>query len=214
MSKEIPDSSAPIRILCVDDHPLIRRGVTDLIANESDLCLIAEAASGREAIEKHRVHLPDITLMDLQMPDIDGIDATIAIRSEQPSAKIIMLTTYDGDVRAHRALKAGAQAYVLKSLIRTDLLEIVRAVYRGHKHVATDIAAQMAHHVSDDMLSIREIQVLELIALGNSNRVIGTQLFINEETVKGHVKRILSKLEAKDRTHAVTIGLKRGILRI
>jgi DNA-binding NarL/FixJ family response regulator len=204
----------PIKLLAVDDHPLILNGVRDLIANHTDLALVGEASSAAEAIVKHRELRPDITLMDLQMPVMDGIDATMAIRREFPAAKVIMLTTYDGDVRVHRALKAGAKAYVLKTLIRTELLAIVRAVHQGLKHVQSDVAIQLASHAADDMLSVREVQVLELIAAGNSNKRIGVQLFINEATVKGYVKRILSKLAASDRTHAVTIGLRRGIIRI
>jgi DNA-binding NarL/FixJ family response regulator len=150
----------------------------------------------------------------LQMPDMDGIEATAAIRAEFADAKIVILTTYDGDVRAHRALKAGAQAYVLKSLVRTDLLEIIRSVHHGRKHVESDVAAQIANHVAGEMLTVREVQVLELTVAGNSNRRVAAQLFINEETVKGYVKHILGKLEARDRTHAVTIGLRRGIIRL
>jgi DNA-binding NarL/FixJ family response regulator len=208
------DTPARIRILAVDDHPLIRRGVIDLIADETDLTLVAEASSGREAIEQFRATRPDVTLMDLQMPDMDGIEATAAIRAEFSHAKIVILTTYDGDVRAHRALSAGAQAYVLKSLVRTDLVEIIRSVHHGRMHVQSDVAAQLANHVAGEMLTVREVQVLELIAAGNSNRRVADQLFLNEETVKGYVKHILGKLEARDRTHAVTIGLRRGIIKL
>jgi DNA-binding NarL/FixJ family response regulator len=200
--------------MAVDDHPLILSGVRDLIANHPDLTLVGEATSAREAIARYRELEPDVTLMDLQMPVMDGIEATIAIRAEYPNAKMIVLTTYDGDVRVHRALKAGAQAYVLKTLIRTDLLNIVRAVHQGLKHVQPDVAIQLASHAAGEMLSLREVQVLELIAAGNSNKLIGAQLFINEETVKGYIKRIFSKLQARDRTHAVMIGLRRGIIRM
>jgi len=200
--------------LAVDDHPLILNGVRDLIANHSDLILVGEATSAPEAVGKFRELRPDVTLMDLQMPVMDGIEATTIIRAEFPNAKVIVLTTYDGDVRVHRALKAGAQAYVLKTLIRTDLLNIVRAVHQGSKHVQPDLAIQLASHAAGEMLSLREVQVLELIAAGNSNKLIGAQLFINEETVKGYVKRIFSKLQARDRTHAVMIGLRRGIIRM
>jgi DNA-binding NarL/FixJ family response regulator len=206
--------TSPIRILAVDDHPLILNGVRDLIANHEDLVLVGEASTAKDAIEKYRGLRPDVTLMDIQMPIMDGIEATIAIRREFPTAKLIMLTTYDGDVRVHRALKAGAQAYVLKTLIRTELLTIVRAVHQGLKHVQPDLAIELASHAGGDMLSQREVQVLELIAAGNSNKIIGARLFINEETVKGYIKRIFGKLQARDRTHAVMIGLRRGIIRM
>jgi len=206
--------ASPIRILAIDDHPLILNGVRDLISNYPDLSLVAEATSAKEGIDKFREFRPDVTLMDLQMPIMDGIEATIAIREEFPNAKVVMLTTYDGDVRVHRALKAGAQAYVLKTLIRTDLLKIVRGVHDGHKHVQSDVAIQLASHAAGEMLSAREVQVLELIAAGNSNKRIGAQLFINEETVKGYIKRIFAKLDARDRTHAVVIALRRGIIRM
>ena len=204
----------PINILAVDDRPLILSGVRDLIANHPDLRLVGEATSAREGIDKYRELRPDVTLMDLQMPLMDGIDATIAIRREFPNAKLIVLTTYDGDVRVHRALKAGAQAYVLKTLIRTELLNIVRAVHQGRTHVQPDVAIQLASHAAGEMLSLREVQVLELIAAGHSNKIIGAQLFINEDTVKGYIKRIFAKLQARDRTHAVMIGLRRGIIQI
>jgi DNA-binding NarL/FixJ family response regulator len=210
----VQSPATPIRIMAVDDHPLILSGVRDLIANHPDLVLVGEATSAQEAIARYRELRPDVTLMDLQMPVMDGIEATTAIRAEFPNAKMIVLTTYDGDVRVHRALKAGAQAYVLKTLIRTDLLNIVRAVYQGLKHVQPDVAIQLASHAAGEMLSLREVQVLELIAAGNSNKLIGAQLFINEETVKGYIKRIFSKLQARDRTHAVMIGLRRGIIRM
>lgn len=208
------DTPIPIRIMVADDHPLIRRGVADLIANQPDLALVAEVENGREAVDAFRATRPDVTLMDLQMPEMDGIEATTLIRAQFPSARIIILTTYDGDMLARRALQAGAQAYVLKSLIRTDLLTIVRSIHQGRKHVGAEVASQLAQHVTGDLLSVREVQVLELIAGGNANKVIGSLLAINEETVKGHVKKILSKLDAHDRTHAVTIGVKRGIIRL
>ncbi len=210
----MPPSITPIKILAVDDHPLILSGVRDLIANHADLSLVGEATSAREGIEKYRELGPDVTLMDLQMPVMDGIDASTAIRREFPTAKLIVLTTYDGDVRVQRALRAGVKAYVLKTLIRTDLVNIVRAVHQGLTHVQPDVAIQLARHAAGDMLSQREVQVLELIAAGHSNKLIGAQLFINEDTVKGYVKRIFSKLQARDRTHAVMIGLRRGIIQI
>jgi DNA-binding NarL/FixJ family response regulator len=205
-------SSDPIRILSVDDHPLLRAGVAALIESQPDMTMIGEATSGREAIEIYRAKRPNITLMDLQMPDMSGIDAMIAIRGEFPDARIIVLTTYAGDVLAHRALKAGARAYILKSLVRKDLLETIRAVHSGRKHVQPDVAFGIADHAADDALTAREVEVLSLIGHGNSNKFIADKLSIAEHTVKGHVKSILSKLGANDRTHAVTLALKRGII--
>jgi DNA-binding NarL/FixJ family response regulator len=201
-----------IRVLAVDDHPLLREGVAALISNQSDMELVAEAANGREAIEQFRKHHPDITLMDLQMPGMSGIDAMGAIRGEFPDARIIVLTTYSGDVQVLRALKAGARAYLLKGLLRKELLDTIRAVHSGQKRMPAEVAADIAGHATDDALTVREIDVLRLIAGGNANKEIGAQLSIAEETVKGHVKNILAKLGANDRTHAVTIGLKRGII--
>jgi DNA-binding NarL/FixJ family response regulator len=201
-----------IRVLSVDDHPLLREGVAALISNQSDMELVAEAANGRDAIEQFRKHRPDITLMDLQMPGLSGIDAMGAIRGEFPDARIIVLTTYAGDVQVLRALKAGARAYLLKGLLRKELLDTIRAVHSGQKRMPADVAADIAGHAGDDSLTLREIDVLRLIAGGNANKEIGVQLSIAEETVKGHVKNILAKLGANDRTHAVTIGLKRGII--
>jgi DNA-binding NarL/FixJ family response regulator len=203
---------AAIRILSVDDHPLLREGVAALLASQPDMTLVAEAANGREAIEQFRIHHPDVTLMDLQMPEMDGIDAMIAIRGEFHAARIIVLTTYKGDVQVLRALKAGARAYLLKGLLRKELLETIRLVHAGHKRMLPDVATELAEHAADDALSSREVQVLRLIAGGNANKAIAAQLSITEETVKGHVKNILAKLAANDRTHAVTIGLKRGII--
>jgi DNA-binding NarL/FixJ family response regulator len=203
---------APIRILCVDDHPLLREGVTALLASQPDMTLVAEASNGREAIEQFRKHRPDVTLMDLQMPEVNGVDAIIAICAEFPPARIIVLTTYVGDVQVMRALKAGARAYLLKSLLRKELLETIRVVHAGQKRILPEVAAELAEHVTDGSLSSREIEVLRLISGGNANKEIAVQLYITEETVKGHIKNILAKLGANDRTHAVTIGLKRGII--
>jgi DNA-binding NarL/FixJ family response regulator len=201
-----------IRVLTVDDHPLLREGIAALVSNQTDMELIAEASNGREAVEQFRKHHPDITLMDLQMPEMSGIDAMGSIRGEFPDARIIVLTTYAGDVQVIRALKAGARAYLLKGLLRKELLETIRAVHAGQKRMPAEVAAEIAEHATDDALTPREIEVLRLIAGGNANKEIAVQLSITEETVKGHVKNILAKLGANDRTHAVTIGLKRGII--
>ena len=201
-----------IRILSVDDHPLIRQAIAGLLAEQADMKLVAEASSGREALEQFRKYRPDLTLMDLQMPDMDGIEAMAAICSEFPQARIIVLTTYRGDVQVLRALRAGARAYLLKSLLRKELLDTIRAVHGGQKRIPSELAAELAEHAVDDTLTTREIDVLRLIAGGNANKLIADRLSIAEETVKGHVKNILSKLGASDRTHAVTIALKRGII--
>jgi DNA-binding NarL/FixJ family response regulator len=206
------DAPRVIRILSADDHPLLRTGIGALIATQPDMQLVGEASTGREAVQLHRELRPDVTLMDLQMPDMSGVDAIITIKSESPSARIIVLTTYSGDVLAQRALKAGAQAYVLKSLVRTEILNTIRVVHGGEKHIQTDVAVEIAKHTTDAMLTAREIQVLDLIASGHSNKNISTRLSINEETAKTHIKNILAKLGAKDRTHAVSLGLKRGII--
>jgi DNA-binding NarL/FixJ family response regulator len=201
-----------IRVLTVDDHPLLREGIAALINAESDMKLVADACNGREAIEKFRLCRPDVTLMDLQMPALNGIEAIIAIRSEFPNARIIVLTTYTGDVQVVRALKAGARAYILKGQVHRELLDTIRAVHAGQKRIPAEIAAELADHVAEDDLSSREIDVLRLVASGNANKEIAVQLSIAEETVKSHITNILSKLGAHDRTHAVTIALKRGII--
>jgi DNA-binding NarL/FixJ family response regulator len=201
-----------IRILSVDDHPLLREGVAALLAGQPDMTLVGEASNGREAIEQFRKHRPDVTLMDLQMPEMNGVDAMIAICAEFPMARIIVLTTYTGDVQVLRALKAGARAYLLKGLLRKELLETIRLVHAGGKRMPAEVATELAEHATDDALSPRESEVLRLISGGNANKEIAAQLSITEETVKGHVKNILAKLNANDRTHAVTIGLKRGII--
>lgn len=205
-------SARPIRVLVIDDHPLLRDGIVAMISNQTDITIAAEAANGREGVEKFRSQRPDVTLMDLQMPEMDGVDTIVAIRGEFPTARIIVLTTYAGDVLAQRALKAGAQAYVLKSQVRKDLLETIRAVHGGHKRIHSEIARQIAEHSIDDALTSREIEVLELVAIGHANKQVANRLSISEETVKGHVSNILSKLGANDRTHAVTIAMKRGII--
>jgi DNA-binding NarL/FixJ family response regulator len=205
-------SAQPIRVLAVDDHPLLREGIATLLAAQPDMKLIAEASNGREAIEQYRVHRPDVTLMDLQMPEMNGVDAMIAICGEFPGARIIVLTTYTGDVQVLRALKAGARGYLLKNLLRKELVETIRLVQAGQKRIPPEVASQLAEHATDETLSAREIEVLRLISGGNANKEIAAQLSIAEETVKGHIKNILAKLGANDRTHAVTIALKRGII--
>jgi DNA-binding NarL/FixJ family response regulator len=205
---------APIRIMTVDDHSLVRQGIAGLVAIHSDMTVVAEAANGREAIQQFRAHHPDVTLMDLQMPDMGGLDAIIAIRGEFPEARIIVLTTYAGDVQALRAIKAGARAYLLKSSMHKELLDTVRAVHSGKKFLSPEVSFQLAEHATDDALTPAEIRVLRLIADGNANKEIAAQLSLTEETVKGQVRNILSKLGAKDRTHAAMIGLKRGIIEL
>ena len=208
------DSSAQIRILAVDDHVLVREGIAVLLSNEPDMALVAEASNGREAIQQFRAHRPDITLMDLQMPEMNGLDAIISIRGEFPEAKIIVLTTYNGDVQILRALKAGAQGYLLKNTIHKELLDTIRAVHAGKKALSPEASYEIAEHATDDALTPAEINVLRLIAAENANKQIADQLSITEETVKGRVKNILSKLGANDRTHAAMIGLKRGIIEL
>jgi DNA-binding NarL/FixJ family response regulator len=208
---EIP---VPIRILAVDDHQLIREGVARLIAQELDMQLVAEADGGREAIQQFRIHRPDVTLMDLQMPEVNGLDAITAIRRDFPEARIIVLTTYPGDALVLRSLKAGAQAYLLKTTLNTELRQAIRAVYAGRKFLSAEASYELAEHATDDALTAAEIRVLRLIAAGSANKEIAAQLALSEETVKGQVSKILAKLGAKDRTHAVVIGLKRGIFEL
>jgi DNA-binding NarL/FixJ family response regulator len=203
-----------IKILTVDDHPVLREGIAALLEGQKDMILVAEAVNGREAIEQFRTHRPDVTLMDLQMPEVNGIDAIVSIRSEFPQARILVLTTYKGDVHAARALDAGACGYLLKSSLRKDLLDTIRAVHTGRKRIPAEIAMGIAEHHSSDTLTARELEVLTLVAAGNANKIVASQLGVSEETVKGHMKSILSKLNANDRTHAVTIALKRGILQL
>lgn len=202
----------PIRILVVDDHPLLRDGIAALLAGQVDMKLVAHAANGREGIEQFRIHAPDITLMDVQMPETTGIDALIAIRQESPAARVIMLTTYSGDVQVLRALQAGASAYLLKNLLHKELLETIRTVHAGQKTLSPSVAAELAEHSAQDALTQREVDVLRLIAEGNANKEIAAQLSVTEETVKSRVKNILLKLNANDRTHAAMIGLRRGII--
>jgi DNA-binding NarL/FixJ family response regulator len=201
-----------IRILAVDDHPLLRKGIAALVNTEPDMKLVAEAANGEEAVESFRLYRPDVTLMDLQLPGVNGIEAIDRILGEFPDARIIVLTTYTGDAQVLRALRAGARAYILKGHVHRELLETIRTVHAGRKRIPPDIAVELAEHTTEDELSSREIEVLRLIAAGNSNKQIADQLCIEESTVKSHVTNILSKLSANDRAHAVTIGLKRGII--
>jgi DNA-binding NarL/FixJ family response regulator len=204
--------TGPIRILSVDDHPVFRKGIATILAGESDMSLVAEASNGREAIQQFRVHRPDVTLMDLQMPEMGGLDAMIAIRGEFPEARVIVLTTYTGDAQALRALKGGARAYLLKNLLDKELLDMIRAVHAGKKTMSPEITFELADHTTDDALTPAEIEVLRLIADGNANKEIAARLLITEATVKSRVRDILSKLGANDRTQAATIGLKRGII--
>lgn len=201
-----------IRILAVDDHPLLRGGIAALIASQQDMQLVAEASTGEEAIDQFRALKPDVTLLDIQMPGMSGIEALTSIRSEFPDARVVILTTYGGDVLAQRALKAGAHAYVLKGSVRKDLLDTIRSVHQGHKKIPAEVASLLAAHLGDENLSEREVEVLTLVAAGNSNREIGARLSVTEETAKAHMKRIIAKLGANDRTHAVTLALARGIL--
>lgn len=207
-------ADAQIRILVVDDHPVVRQGIAVLVGSQSDMTMVAEAANGREAIQQFRKHRPDITLMDLQMPEMNGLDALAVIRGEFPDAKVIVLTTYTGDVQILRALKSGAQGYLLKNTFHKELVDAIRAVRAGKKTLSAEASYELAEHSTDDALTPAEISVLKLIAAGNANKQIADQLSITEDTVKWRVKNILSKLGAHDRTHAVMIGLKRGIIEV
>jgi DNA-binding NarL/FixJ family response regulator len=203
-----------IRILTVDDHPLLREGIAALVKAEPDMEIIAEASNGEEAVQQFRRHRPDVTLMDIQMPTLNGIEAISRIRNEFPGAKIIVLSTYSGDVQVLQAIKAGARGYIVKGHVHRELLNAVRSVHAGHKRIPPEIAAELAEHAADDSLSSREIDVLRLVAAGNANKQIADKLSIEETTVKSHISSILSKLGANDRTHAVTIGLQRGIIEL
>jgi len=208
------NTSRQIRILTVDDHPVLREGIAAIVAAEPDMIVVAEAGNGREAIELYRVHRPDITLMDLQMPLMSGTDAIAAIRVDFPNARIIVLSTYSGDAQAVRALKAGASGYLLKSMVRKELADTIRSVHAGRKKIPPEIAIKMAEHHGDDALTEREIEILRQVAAGNANKMIADNFSISEQTVKAHMRNILSKLGANDRTHAVTIALQRGIIEI
>jgi DNA-binding NarL/FixJ family response regulator len=207
-------SDASIRILCVDDHPLMREGIAAIIRNEPDMLVVGEASNGQEALQEFRKHHPDVTLMDLRLPDMSGIDVLIAIRTEAGAARVIMLTTFEGDAEIKRALQAGAQGYMLKSMPRKKLVEMIRKVHSGAKSIPPEIAAHLAEHLGDELLTRREVDVLQKMAGGNRNRDIAEQLFISEETVKGHVKHIMEKLGASDRTEAVAIAVRRGIIQL
>jgi DNA-binding NarL/FixJ family response regulator len=208
------NDQACIRVLCVDDHPLLREGITAIINSQPDMLLAAEASTGREAIQQFREYQPDVTLMDLRLPDMSGIDSLIAIRAEFPEARIIMLTTFEGDVEIQRSLKAGARGYLLKSMPPNDLVEVIRQVHAGNKRIPPELVAQLAEHLGDEALTEREVEVLRHIAGGNRNRGIAERLFISEETVKVHIKHIMEKLGASDRTEAVAIAVRRGIIRL
>ena len=204
----------PIRIIIVDDHPVVREGVAALVSGQADMSMVGQASNGREAIQQFRLHHPDVVLMDLQMPEMNGLDALIAIRDEAPEARVIVLTTYAGDTQVSRAIKAGARGYLLKSALHKDLLETIRAVHSGRKTISAEASYELAEHATDDALTPAEVRVLRLIAEGSANKEIAERLSVSEETVKGQVRNILSKLQAKDRTHAAMIGLKRGIIEV
>ena len=207
-------ATAPIRVLAVDDHPLLREGISAMIKSQPDMELVAEASSGRDGLERFRQHRPDITLMDLRLPDMNGIDTMAAIRTEFPDARIIILTTFEGDVEIQRALEAGARGYLLKSMPPKELLDGIRQVHAGKKRIPPEIVAHLAEHLSDETLTVREVEVLREVAGGNRNRDIAEHLFISEETVKVHVKHVMEKLGASDRTEAVAIAIRRGIIQL
>jgi DNA-binding NarL/FixJ family response regulator len=206
--------SKPIRVLSVDDHPLLREGIAALVNSQADMELVAEASNGAEAVQIFRQQQPDVTLLDLRLPDMSGIDILIAIRSQFPDARVIMLTTFEGDVEIQRALQAGARGYLLKNMPPSELLDVIRQVHAGKKRIPPEIASQLIEHMSDELLTEREIEVLREVADGNRNREIAERLFISEETVKVHIKHIMEKLGASDRTQAVAIGLRRGIIQL
>lgn len=206
--------SEQIRVFSIDDHPLLREGISALVNNQPDMTMVAEASTGAEAIKLFKKHLPDVTLLDLRLPDMSGIDILIAIRSEFPEARVIILTTFEGDVEIHRALQAGARGYLLKNMPPSELLDVIRQVHAGKKRIPPAIASQLAEHMSDESLTEREVEVLRQVADGNKNRDIAMKLFISEETVKVHIKHIMEKLGAADRTQAVAIGVRRGIIQL
>jgi len=208
------NDQVPIRVLTVDDHPLLREGIAAIINNQPDMLLVSQASSGTEAIQQFREHQPDVTLMDLRLPDLSGIDAMIAIRGQFPEARVIMLTTFEGDIEIQRALEAGARGYLLKNMPPRELVEVIRQVHAGKKRVPAEVAAHLAEHMSDEDLTVREIEVLRQVAGGNRNRDIAELLFISEETVKVHIKHIMDKLGAKDRTQAIAIAVRRGIIQL